>query len=231
MPKLEETYQRVKEGALTGGEHIFGRGTALHLRAQEGSYKQWLTVLWLAGSTLWGAAATYSDVKKGAMEFAEDASKFAECVYRQLPDLRLPGTDAVTQARRATPGQVLRLLDEIEAVQRDLPALSRAEMESRLGHIRARLQRLSGSLPPQDMEGLLGVIQDFGIPGLPSSAAELPPLQHDGTPHNEAFRGGLPPARLHRLPPDALPMAMYDEDERFRREELIEINRGQRPPH
>ena len=119
---LDKIYSAIRKSAVVGVREIYGDSTDLHLRIEEGSFKVWVTAL---GVGLWGVydgVSKYPDFREGAAVLAEDIQNLTGTIYEKAVSVIPPRqtADVVKQARRAVPGQIVRLFDDLDRL-RDLP--------------------------------------------------------------------------------------------------------------
>lgn len=169
VERMERAFNTARDAAQAVANGIYSQGCAVEVIAEEGSWKEWLTV----GVSVLGLMANYDHLKANIPMMIDDGIRFSTGVYEHvIPELEDVGSDIIRQSRKAIPGQILLLMNELESAEM-LKQSDKSNAQQRLNHIKLRLQWIAKSIPQKDMACLISAIQERDVPGLPKTIEEV----------------------------------------------------------
>jgi len=141
------------------------RYSAIHVGIKEGSLKIYITYI---GVILFGAyngIAKYDDFKKGIKLIIEDGratSDKIENLFQQLYTNNRPNMN-IFQSRTALPGQILKIFDEHEKIEKNKNVWSTEKADEKILSMIERIQHVKSQLPDDEARQFEKILKDNGI--------------------------------------------------------------------
>lgn len=133
-------------------EGIYKQELEFAVYVEDGSLKVWIAT----AGIIYASVAGYGSFRSGIDYLVKDARAISERVFEDVIKAGVPQDRVVNfQRRLGVPGQIKRVLADINELERERAHLSAHELNSKLASIRRALERISKNLDHQEDANLL----------------------------------------------------------------------------